>query len=269
ESSCPESVPDHLLDCAFNDVVFTRRVFNGKTSTQGAAQTYDTTGVILRRLGNHLDLSVPNFTFGCPSRRDQTGLAWYELYYERLLQPADDAIEFRTHRGAGDFRYDIGPFVHTPPSFVFDVTDPTRPVRLTGALASGAAGAFTLSMADTQTVSHRYAVVPDSVLHDNAALQPAAARADAPFTSKENLRSSTQHADYLVIYFDGFKAAADTLVAWRTSRLPLITTPAPHIGRAIPISALYDQFSGGRTDPGAIRNFLRAAAGCARRPLYV
>src|SRR5262249_8212999 len=86
ESSCPESVPDHLLDCAFNDVVFTRRVFNGKTSTQGAAQTYDTTGVILRRLGNHLDLSVPNFTFGCPSRRDQTGLAWYELYYERLLQ---------------------------------------------------------------------------------------------------------------------------------------------------------------------------------------
>src|SRR5262249_39859878 len=187
ESSCPESVPDHLLDCAFNDVVFTRRVFNGKTSTQGAAQTYDTTGVILRRLGNHLDLSVPNFTFGCPSRRDQTGLAWYELYYERLLQPADDAIEFRTHRGAGDFRYDIGPFVHTPPSFVFDATDPPRPVRLTGALASGAAGAFTLSMADTQTVSHRYAVVPDSVLLDNAALLPAAALADAPFTSKENL----------------------------------------------------------------------------------
>src|SRR5262249_43316423 len=98
---------------------------------------------------------------------------------------------------------------------------------------------------------------------------PAAALADAPFTSKENLRSSTQQADYLVIYFDGFKAAADTLVAWRTSRLPLITTPAPHIGRAIPISALYDQFSGGRTDPGAIRNFLRAAAGWSRRPLYV
>src|SRR4029077_12283193 len=39
---------------------------------------------------------------------------------------------------------------------------------------------------------------------------------------------------------------------------------------SVPISALYDQFSGGRTDPSAIRNFLRAAfTSWNPRPAYV
>jgi hypothetical protein len=265
-----DNTPDHLLDVSFNSVLFSTRAWNGQISPDGL-QTYDTTGVFLRRRGNLMSMAVPALPFNrdCPARVDRSGLAFYEVYYERFPMPVDDAIEFRTHTSPGRFRYDVGPFARVPSTFAFDITDPTRPALLDDADRTGSTGAFTLSFADTQSVSHRYIVVPDSILTQNSAVLPATAIADAPFTSTNNLRSKTKEADYLVIYFDDFKAAADTLAKWRESHLPLIATPAPHLSLTVPISAIYDQFSGGRTDPGAIRNFLRSASGWSRRPLYV
>src|SRR5262249_34168552 len=35
--------------------------------------------------------------------------------------------------------------------------------------------------------------------------------------------------------------------------------PGPYRTLTVPVSAIYDQFSGGRADPAAMRNFLRAA----------
>jgi hypothetical protein len=261
---------DHRLDLDWNGVLFPRAQWQGFWSADRGARTFDTTGVFLRRTGNRVALSVPFYTVpGCPGFLDRSGLAFYEYYYARRLEPAGDAIEFRTAPGAGRFGYDLGPFVKTPSTFLFDITEPLRPVLLNGAETSGSAGAYRLAFADTQSVSHRYAIVPDSILVSNSALLPASQVSDAPSTSDENLRSATQAADYLVIYFDGFKAAADSLAAWRRVRLPLMTGSAPHLAKAVPVSALYDQFSGGRTDPGAIRNFLRSVAGWSRRPLYV
>jgi len=269
---CDEAEIDHFLDLSFNSVVFPRRGWNGQaTDLGGGVQTYDTSGVFLRRRGNLMSMSVPTVPFdrNCVNRVDRSGLAFYEFYYERLLRPVDDAIDFRTHPSPGTFRYDIGPFVNVPSTFVFDVTDPTRPVLLEDADRTGTAGAFTLSFADTQSVAHRYAVVPDSILTQNSAVIAASAVADAPFTSADNLRSRTRAADYLVIYFDGFKEAADVIAAWRRDHLPLLSTQGPYTALSVPISAIYDQFSGGRADPGAIRNFLRAASAWSRRPLYV
>ena len=282
--ACDFSVPDHLLDLSFNSVTFPTREWNHQTADQGGAQTFDTSGVFLRRSGNVMSMSVPVLRFNpiCPSRLDRSGLAFYEIYYERLLKPVNDAIDFRTHPihahvfgqapglSTGNFRYTIGPFVNSPLFYyLFDLTDPTRPVRLTGAHvdSSGAGGPYTITLADTQTVSHRYAVVPDPIIEQT--LLPTSAAADAPFTSTNNLRSATKAADYLIIYYDGFKAAADSLADWRRSNLPLLAASSSHEVLSVPISAIYDQFSGGRTDPGAIRNFLRAAYGWSRSPLYV
>ena len=110
---------------------------------------------------------------------------------------------------------------------------------------------------------------------DSIVSLPQQSLAEAPFTSLENLRSRSERADYLVIYYDGFRAAADSLAAWRREHLPLRGAAAPFETKTVPISALYDQFSGGRTDPAAIRNFLRAAfynwneGGSPRRPTFV
>jgi hypothetical protein len=259
---------DHFLDLSYNSVTFPRRAWNGQTAAGGGAQTFDTSGVFLKRRSNRMSMLVPTIPFNpsCAGRVDRSGLAFYEVFYQRLLQPQGDAIDFRTHPDVGTFRYDIGPCAHDSSNYLFDITDPTRPVLLDDAVHTRGTG-VTISFADTQSVSHRYALVPDEVIQ--IAVLPASAIADAPFTSQNNLRSPTKGADYLVIYFDEFKAAAESLATWRESRLPLIATPAPHISLTVPISAIYDQFSGGRTDPGAIRNFLRAASGWSRRPLYV
>ena len=260
---------DHLFNLSYNSVTFPQRKWNGQTAAGGGAQTFDTSGVFLKRRSNRMSMSVPTVGFDptCPGRVDRSGLAFYEVYYERLLQPAGDAIDFRTHPVVGTFKFDIGPFAHDSSSYVLDITDPLRPVQLDDAEHNRGPAGVTITFADTQSVSHRYAVVPDSIIQ--IAILPASAITDAPFTSRDNLRSPTKEADYLVIYFDEFKAAAESLATWRESHLPLIATPAPHISLAVPISAIYDQFSGGRTDPGAIRNFLRAASGWSRRPLYV
>jgi len=66
-----------------------------------------------------------------------------------------------------------------------------------------------------------------------------------------------------VIYYDEFQAAADTLAAWRRAHDGFRT-------KTVPVSAIYDQFSGGRTDPTSIRNFLRAAYfNWTTQPAYV
>ncbi len=262
---------DHQLDVGFNTVEFPRAIWTGIcTFLEQGVQMFDTTGTFLRQTDNVMRVAVPFYTVPlCPGFSDRSGLAWYEVYYERHLRPQGDAIDFRTHPGSGRFRYDIGPFQSLASSSVFDVTEPLSPVLLQGGVWSGVPGAFTLSIADTQSVPHRYMVVPDSILNDNRARILASALSDAPFTSLENLRSATQAADYLLIYYDGFKVAADSLVAWRREHLPLMAGPAPYVARAVPVSALFDQFSGGRIDPGAIRNFLRAALGWSRRPLYI
>lgn len=263
-------VIDHRLDVTLNNITFPRQTWNGFTAQARGALTIDTTATFLRTTGNRLSITVPAFFDpNCRERLDRSGVAFYEIYYERFLRPLGDAIEFRTRPLAGRFRYDIGPFVKLPSTFLFDITDPTRPVLLVNAQRTGTEGAYTLTVSDTQSVVHRYAVVTDSSLTQTSALIAAAALSDAPFTSKQNLRSSANRADYLVIYYDGFKDAADSLVAWRKEHLPLLATPAPHAAVGVPVSALYDQFSGGRTDPGAIRSFLRAAAGWVQRPLYV
>lgn len=270
-NTCRTPEFDHQLDVGFNSVTFPRSEWTGiNTDSEQGAVTFDTTGTFLRRTGNSMRVSVPAYSVpGCAGFVDRSGLAWYEVYYERLLKPVGDAIDFRTHPGSGRFRYDVGPFVKDPSSYVFDVTDPLSPVLLQGAERAGSSGAFTLAIADTQSVPHRYMVVPDSIIQTNSARIAASALSDAPFTSLDNLRSPALAADYLLIYYDGFRAAADSLVAWRREHLPLMNGPAPYAARAVPVSALYDQFSGGRTDPGAIRNFLRAASGWSTRPLYV
>ncbi|MEY4069537.1 MAG: hypothetical protein RL721_151 [Candidatus Eisenbacteria bacterium] len=271
-SSCFGDTPDHFLDVRVNDVVFPRYGWFSNTALDGGVLTLDTTTVFLRTAGNQLTISVPTVPRDplCANRLDRSGVAFYEVYYERRLLPQQDAIEFRTRATAGRFRYEVGPFVKEPSTYLFDVTDPQRPVLLTGATRTAVpGGGWTLSFADTQTGSRRYAVVTDSTLTQTTALLASTALADAPFTSRQNLRSTTNQADYLVIHYDGFQQAADSLVAWRRLHLPLLTTPAPHEAIAIPVSAIFDQFSGGRTDPGALRNFLRAAANWSRRPLYV
>jgi peptidase C25-like protein/flagellar hook capping protein FlgD len=174
------------------------------------------------------------------------GVSWVELYYAHRFEPQADRLDFRSF-DVGPLLYRIEPFVGATRPRVFDVSDPRQPIELLQFDWQQVAGGWRLSFEAPQTEPRRYRIERDSSMTD----VPAANITATPATSLIDLKSGALRADYLVIYYDEFQAAADTLAAWRHA----------HQGfevMTIPISALYDQFSGGRTDPAAIRNFLRA-----------
>ncbi len=255
---CPSNMSpsDHLLDVTVNGMAFNRKGWRGSTDRRGGALTIDTTGFFLTTSQpNRIALAVPVVTPPpqCPQRIDRSALAWVDVFYERRLVPEADRLAFRTPASAGTFRYNTGPFITPTPPRAFDVSDPLRPVELVG----GSYASSILAFEDTQTSRKRYELMPDSVL--TRGILPASQISDAAFTSLDNLRSPQRSADYVLIYYDGFKTAADSLVEWRRSSLPLTDGRTSFEAVAIPVSAIHDQFSGGRIDPGAIRNFLRSA----------
>jgi hypothetical protein len=247
---------DHFFDLSFNAAAFGRRAWNGLEP-----QTYDTTAVGLVQPTNTLAMQVPYVKDSYPpydaARVDVTALAWYDLFYARRFEPIDDRLEFDSAPAGGSYLYRIGPFsagLAVPPR-VFDVTDPLAPIEILGGTLSN----DSLYFVRNESEHRRYQVLLDGRIAQlgNASVFM------APSSSLTNLRTAPDNtnpgADYLVIYYDGFQAAADTLASWRRARLPLRGNPGPYTTAIVPISAVYDQFSGGRTDPGAIRNFLRAA----------
>ncbi|HKQ58147.1 MAG TPA: C25 family cysteine peptidase, partial [Candidatus Eisenbacteria bacterium] len=257
---------DHYLDVGFNSVTFPRREWNERW-----AQTYDSTEVGLVKANNTLALQVPDITDPNPEynvqRVDQTGLAWFDFFYARRFEPVSNELDFDSAPGGGSYIYSIGPFtldVGTPPR-VFDVTDPLQPIEILGGTYAGG----TLSFRRVESGARRYRVIPETQIQ-----LVTSGVFMAPVSSLNNLRAKPDPlrdgADFLIIYYDGFKTAADTLAAWRQARLPLYGTVGPYETATVPISAVYDQFSGGRADPGAVRNFLRSAFyNWARPPSFV
>lgn len=249
------SIPDHYLDVSFNDHTFRQRVFYDIQP-----QDYDTTfaGPTLRTT-NQVLMSIPLKTDPTnPYRVDRMGFAWVEFYYQRRFEPVNGELAFDSPPGGGTFVYRVGPFTDPVAPEVFDVTDPLAPVRITfpGSQYEAVPGGFRLSFRASDPGLHRYRVVTAARIQK----PPSANVLDAPATSLENLRATDQRADYIVVYYDGFLAAAQELETWRKDHLPLAGVPTgPYDVKIVPVSALYDQFSGGRTDPAAIRNFLRAA----------
>lgn len=258
-----KTIPDHFADLTFNDVAFPRRVFD-----RVEPSVYDTT--LAAGLGSTsclFRMEVPTVIDSLnPTRVDRVGVAWFEVYYPRRFEPVGDSLEFRTPPGGnGDVIYQLEPFAGPDPPRVFDVTDPERPREMVDLEWTPVASAYRLRFETVEGGTRRYRVFPGAI--------PKLADAnisDALITSRDDLRAPSHAADFLVIYYDAFKAAADSLAEWRRTTLPAAQTPGPYEVETIPISALYDQFSGGRTDPAAIRNFLRAVFyGWQKVPAFV
>ncbi len=256
-------IHDHYLDVTVNGSALPEVVWDGRR-----ARITDTTSTLLQPTGNLVVSTTrrvidPRFD---SQRVDQIGLAWIDVFYPRRFQPVNDELTFDSP-GRGDVIYDIGPFSTTTPPSVFDITDPLAPVELLGGeWTNPTATTGRLRLRVQETGRRRYAVLPSGHF-----LAPLSGEVfDAPNSSLENLRGLGKKADYLVIYYDGFRGAADELLRWRRLHLPIDGASAPFDTASVPISALYDQFSGGRTDPTAIRNFLRTIYyNWAKKPVFV
>jgi hypothetical protein len=246
-------LPNHLLDIGLNNALVD--TLGWRREIGATADTLLTSGFVAA--GNRLEVA-DRLIGGCAAREDRSAVAWYQVAYARRFESVNDELTFSSPAGAGTIQFAIDSLrsgVLT--TRVFDVTDAYAPseVQLSALnFTTEAPGRFRLTFERPQADTRRYRMIQEASLAPFAD----ASIANAPLYSvTTNLRSSTNGADFIVVYYDAFKAAADSLAAWRAVHLPLERS-GPYRTFEVPISALYDQFSGGRTDPAAIRNFLRA-----------
>lgn len=117
---------------------------------------------------------------------------------------------------------------------VFDVTNPAKPVKLSGVAVSGSAVTF----GDTASGVRRYAVS-----NENGILSPSRIR-----LTKGLLTEGTGNVDYLIISHPNFIPALAPLIAWRESRGLTVAVED--------VLAIYDVYGNGRPSPDAIRAYL-------------
>jgi hypothetical protein len=128
---------------------------------------------------------------------------------------------------------------------LWDVSDPDAPFSLTGDVSGGGAPALTVGLTRTPGQNRHFVLYDES----DPVTPPVRARR-FPF----DLRATLEPCDYVVIYDPLFAAAAQELAGLRGDRLPGVASPS---ARAVSEEAIYDNFSGGRKDPWALRNFLK------------
>ncbi len=162
---------------------------------------------------------------------DTTYVDWIEVRFARRFVAEADRLIFDSPGGQQSL---IG---FSGPTEVFDVTRPDAVTRTHVDAPAPFAG----------EMQHRYvAVGPGGYL--SARVVPAMLAPD--------LHTIDPHTDYVAIGPGDLLEPLKPLLEWRAAH--------GHRVLAVPVEAVYDQFGDGRTDPEAIRSFVRAV-----RPKYV
>ncbi len=232
----------HRFDVHWNDALVARIAYTGNSpevlEVEAAAGA--------REGGNELRL-VHQTT-------DLTRFDWYELEYGRRLQAAAGALYFDAPVFNGEAEFRISGFKGEGLR-IFEVSRATAEIvdfeldRDSGTVTFQDVGG---------NIPRRYLVAEPSRW-----LEPDRLELDSPVT----LRSPAAGADYVVIAHREFLPAARRLAAWRGTDDRF---GPPLTAMAVDVQDVYDEFSGGRLDPMAIRSFLHyAAESWSIAPLFV
>ncbi len=178
---------------------------------------------------------------------------WFEIGYQRSFTVTGDYLAFGGDQ-AGLWRFTLDGF-STSAVDAYDVTDPTAVKRITAAAATGQAPAATFSFAADQAGPRRYVALTADQRKTPRAVQAA--------QTPDNMLSTSNRADYLLISHPDFLAALDPLVAQRTGQGLAV--------KKINVQDVYDQFGYGMMSAEAIQAFLAYAYGRWQtpRPAYV
>ncbi len=210
---------------------------------------------------------------------DRSFLDWIEIDYRQSLLALNDQAAFAAD-GGGRREFQVQGFSGQD-VLGFDVTDPIAPVRLTGlqvtpmaaqpdsgeatAVAvdsqhqvylpiAGSPGpasstAYNVRFSRTSADSRSYEVVRVAAVSRVAPLSRDAGSA---------LRNPANRADYLMIAHRDLWSAAEALANYRRTRGLSVAL--------VDIQDVYDEWSNGRLDPGAIRDFVAFAYGNWQSP---
>ncbi|MBM4459969.1 MAG: DUF11 domain-containing protein [Chloroflexi bacterium] len=184
------------------------------------------------------------------STQDRFFINWFALTYERTYDAPAGQFRFGvdatapaqvTLLGVGD----VG-------TAVFDVTDPTRPVRLTGLVLAGSAAVASerqSAPAADLTFGHLLSAAAKYIAASPSQhLSAVSITADTP----SDLRNEALGADWIIISHQDFLPAAEALAQHRR-------TVRGFRAAVVDVQDIYDEFNGGLADQESIRTFIRYA----------
>jgi hypothetical protein len=244
----------HVLDVRLNNLLLQPRVTFSQFGS--AARVFDFPGVSLRQrisgvdVNNVLDLAAVQ---GLHSALG-TCLLEVDFTYQRRLVAPTSRPQKRPASDAPTEIYRLAGFGAKAPTLV-DATDPLAPVRLTGLTPTGAGATTVWSALHGRGTGKR--------AHYLAADITPVPTPDLRLRNIAPLRSRTSAPDMLIVTHESLRAAADRLAAHRRAHWPEPGTPDILV---VNTAEIYDDFSGGRLDPLAIRNYAKFLYGLDATP---
>ncbi len=162
----------------------------------------------------------------------------FDVTYERLYQAVSDSLMLR---GGENAVVTVSGFSQKQ-VLVFDISVPMAPKYVTATTVEPAAGSYCLAFTPASPGSKYLVVAPAGIS------RPAALVADIA----SSLKQKSNAANYLIIAPGQFKAGAQALASYRSSRG--LTC------KVVDLQDIYDEFNGGAANPIAIQAFLSYAA---------
>ncbi|MCL4869482.1 MAG: hypothetical protein KJ063_10970 [Anaerolineae bacterium] len=185
-------------------------------------------------LNGNNTLRIEALPDGSADPRHKMVVNWFQVDYRRQFVDQNDRIIFK-QTTPGAWRYSVGSFATTPD--IFEVTNPSVPIRITGA-----AGSSTVLFERTSASPATFT------------LSTAAARHNVTSITKDSfpnprLQATSNRVDYLIITDPSFNNALTPLVNRRTATDGLAV-------RIVYVQDIFDEFGYGFYDTEAIRRFL-------------
>lgn len=196
------------------------------TASLTVARSFDFHGGMV----DTLDISFPGAAF----------LDWYEIEYSRRFECHDGQLLFESPEEAGVAQYEISN-LHSSDLHLFDLSDYFEVGRIEGVWTDGQSAMFQDTV--KADLKNRYLLVDQSKIKS-----PAEFFAD----EKSNLRETANQADFLIITHPDFYDQMQSLKVFRESFNHMSV-------EVVKLQDVYDEFSGGPSDPVAIRDFLKFA----------
>lgn len=242
--------PDHAVRLTLNGTNLGTFAWEGEVEyvAQGS-----TAGSVLSPTTNQLTITAAlEYIPGCPPDCPFSYTVypnWVEADYAAITEAEGDKIQLdRVATGAERVRVTGLSLASGGNARVFDLRDPANPVVLATTSATNAGSSFTLDFWDSPLANPAYAVSTDAALN-----APVTLRRDNPSTWGTPANS----ADYIAITHElfytptaGFSSLNDLLAHRQAEGIQTVK---------IDVQDIYDEFSGGRKDPQAIRDFLTYA----------
>lgn len=220
--------PDHHVTFYLNNILLGDVWFDGFTW-----QTVDLTIPIglLQAGDNTLRFTCADDTGALP---DVVYLDWFRITFSDSFTAVDEKLSFAYER-AGTWRFEVSGFLTGTNVDVYDISDPLKPVMITGGINNSGMFSFQESIdsaSSYEVLAFDQYLIPSPILRDSAS----------------NLRNPVNTADMIIISHAEFLEQSQDLADYRNGQgLPAVV---------VDVQDIYDEFNHGIVSPYAIREFL-------------